>query len=316
MADRKLDHVRRVHIGGEVLQVRSDASPETIEEVAEVVDAHVRRLMAAGSETDRFRLGVLAALHVAGELFEARSERDEAVAARDGILAKLSENIALRERAEAGRDDVLASRAALQTERDDALARRAWLEGERDDALEAVRRIEREWEAAKDVGPRLETDLSEAIAAREVAESERDQAVAALAALQVERDDALELRERMQAERDDARAQLATLQAQRDEAQANCRKLEIERDDALAVWEKAETDLAQAEARTAAAPPATGSGIIEMMFDPEPPLEAAPDHARIAQERDEARERCAELETELESLRSNMRRLLDKLEGF
>lgn len=112
MADSRLDHVRRVHIGGEVLQVRSDAPPETIEQVAEVVDVHVRRIQAAGAETDRFRMGVLAALHVAGELFDARVARDEAVAARDGILGRLAEAITAREKAEAERDEALAKAAS------------------------------------------------------------------------------------------------------------------------------------------------------------------------------------------------------------
>ena len=122
MADSKLDHVRRVHIGGEVLQVRSDAPPETIEQVAEVVDNHVRRLMAAGTETDKFRLGVLVALHVAGEMFELRAERDEALAARDGILSRLSEAMAARELAEAERDEALDALARTAVERDEALS--------------------------------------------------------------------------------------------------------------------------------------------------------------------------------------------------
>lgn len=131
MADSKLDHVRRVHIGGEILQVRSDAPPETIEQVAEVVDSHLRRLMASGTETDKFRLGVLVALHVAGEQFELRAERDEAITARDGILASLSEAIASRELAEAERDDALDALAKAVVERDEAFSGRED-SGERD----------------------------------------------------------------------------------------------------------------------------------------------------------------------------------------
>lgn len=146
MAEAKLDHVRRVHIGGEVLQVRSDAPPETIEEVAAVVDTHVRRLQASGVETDRFRLGVLAALHVAGELFEARAARDEAVAARDGILARLAESMDSRTRAEserdAARDEAIAARDAACAvvkgeENGDAAA-------ERDAALERCEALQTE----------------------------------------------------------------------------------------------------------------------------------------------------------------------------
>lgn len=116
MSAPKLDHVRRVHIGGEVLQIRSDAPPETIELVAETVDNHLRRLQASGTEPDRFRLGILTALHVAGELFEARSQRDEAVVATDGALARLGEAVLEREALEATRDSQESEIATLRDE--------------------------------------------------------------------------------------------------------------------------------------------------------------------------------------------------------
>jgi len=184
MADPRLDHVRRVHIGGEVLQVRSDAPPETIEQVAEVVDTHVRRLMAAGTETDKFRLGVLVALHVAGEMFELRSERDEALAARDGILSRLSEAIAARELAESERDEALDALARAAVERDEALASK----GARDDAArdsveggegeEAV--LEMRFDAVPESDPPVEVPATSALA------SERDEALERCAALETE----------------------------------------------------------------------------------------------------------------------------------
>jgi len=135
MTAPKLDHVRRVHIGGEVLQVRSDADPQTIEQVAEVVDTHVRRLQAAGLETDRFRLGVLAALHVAGELFEARSERDEARAATDAALARLAEAMLERDASALERDRVRDEHGSVQAELEERRGRIESLESD----LEALR---------------------------------------------------------------------------------------------------------------------------------------------------------------------------------
>lgn len=78
MADGPLDNARRVAIGGEAFNVRSDADPETIEQVAKLVDDRLQRARAALGETDRFRAAVLAALQVAGDLLETRQELDSA----------------------------------------------------------------------------------------------------------------------------------------------------------------------------------------------------------------------------------------------
>ncbi|MCB9496823.1 MAG: cell division protein ZapA [Fibrobacteria bacterium] len=121
MTAPKLDHARKVHIGGEVLQIRSDAPPETIEAVAEVVDNHLRRLQAAGIESDRFRLGILAALHVSGELWEARTTADEARTRADDALASLGEAVLARQDAEDALGEARAQ-ARDAIERADALA--------------------------------------------------------------------------------------------------------------------------------------------------------------------------------------------------
>lgn len=183
MADPKLDHVRRVHIGGEILQVRSDASPETIEQVAEVVDNHVRRLMAAGTETDKFRLGVLVALHVAGEAFELRTERDEAIAARDGILSRLSEALAARELAEAERDEALDALARAAVERDEAQASGKTSDPGASAPQDGAERDEDALEMRFDNAP--ESDPPAVVPASALA-SERDEARERCAALETE----------------------------------------------------------------------------------------------------------------------------------
>lgn len=165
MTAPKLDHVRRVHIGGEVLQIRSDADPETIEQVAEMVDNHLRRLQAAGTESDRFRLGVLTALHVAGELFEARARRDEAVAATDGALARLGEAILEREALEATRDSQESEIATLRDELES-------LRSGPDSHVGSVAREELE-SALADRETALQ-ELTDALRERDEAQAERD----------------------------------------------------------------------------------------------------------------------------------------------
>lgn len=85
----ELAHVQRVHVGGEIFLVRSDAPPETIEAIGAFVDAQLRKAQAALGEFDRFRSCVLAAFHVAGELWEAREERDAARAELEALKERL-----------------------------------------------------------------------------------------------------------------------------------------------------------------------------------------------------------------------------------
>ena len=86
----RLEHARRVAIGGETFTVRSDAPPETIERVAQFVDQGIAKAKSALGETDRFRVAVLASLQVAGDLMETREELERAHAE----LAALREAIA------------------------------------------------------------------------------------------------------------------------------------------------------------------------------------------------------------------------------
>ena len=79
MADgTPLEHARRVAIGGESFNVRSDEPPETIDLVARMVDDRLQKARSALGETDRFRAAVLASLQVVGELVEPRRELETA----------------------------------------------------------------------------------------------------------------------------------------------------------------------------------------------------------------------------------------------
>lgn len=90
LSEPKLDHTRRVAIGGETFSVRSDAPPETIERVAHYVDQRISEAKAALGETDRFRVAVLASLQVAGDLMEARQELETARAELSALRGQIS----------------------------------------------------------------------------------------------------------------------------------------------------------------------------------------------------------------------------------
>lgn len=89
-SEPRLDHTRRVAIGGETFSVRSDAPPETIEKVATYVDQRIAEARAALGETDRFRVAVLASLQVAGDLMEARQELESARAELEALRGRIS----------------------------------------------------------------------------------------------------------------------------------------------------------------------------------------------------------------------------------
>jgi cell division protein ZapA len=67
----------RVRILGEEYSVRTDASPERTREIAQYFDRAVRQVLAGGHVAETHRAAILAVLHIAGELFEARDAAEE-----------------------------------------------------------------------------------------------------------------------------------------------------------------------------------------------------------------------------------------------
>jgi cell division protein ZapA len=63
----------RVSILNEEYAIRTDTSPEHAHEVANYLDALVRRVLASGAVVESNRAVVLAALQVTAELFDARA---------------------------------------------------------------------------------------------------------------------------------------------------------------------------------------------------------------------------------------------------
>jgi cell division protein ZapA len=83
-----VEHSYKVNICGETFQVKSDQPPQTIERVAGYLDFKIRELGKGGINVDKFRVVVLAALNMAGELFELRAQVEEHNKQQDKIQEK------------------------------------------------------------------------------------------------------------------------------------------------------------------------------------------------------------------------------------
>ena len=67
----------RVTILNEDYNIRSDTSTEHTRAVAQYVDRAIRQVMSSGMVVDTNKAAILAALQIAGELFEAREYSDQ-----------------------------------------------------------------------------------------------------------------------------------------------------------------------------------------------------------------------------------------------
>lgn len=79
----------KLNLCGEVVQLRTDQSPEVVQRLAAYINAKVRSAGGGtGMTPDNFRLLALAALGITGELFEAKAKLEDHEKARHGMLAK------------------------------------------------------------------------------------------------------------------------------------------------------------------------------------------------------------------------------------
>jgi cell division protein ZapA len=67
----------RVTILNEDYNIRSDTSSEHTREVAQYVDRAIRQVMSSGMVVESNKAAILAALQIAGELFEAREHSEQ-----------------------------------------------------------------------------------------------------------------------------------------------------------------------------------------------------------------------------------------------
>lgn len=82
---------RKVQIGGEIFHLRSDGSGDEIDEIAGFVDFHFQKAQKAAGAGDRFRAAVLAALNIAGDLWDVKKAREQLETERRELQTKLDE---------------------------------------------------------------------------------------------------------------------------------------------------------------------------------------------------------------------------------
>lgn len=76
MSSAKRNSVRVTILNDEYM-IRSDTSAEHTRAVAQYVDRAIRQVMSTGTVNESNKAAILAALQIAGELFEAREAADE-----------------------------------------------------------------------------------------------------------------------------------------------------------------------------------------------------------------------------------------------
>ena len=78
-------NVVKVNILGGEYTLRTETSPEHARAVAAYVDEAISETMHSGPMVESHKAAILAALRIAGELFEARDESEKLVAAMRGL---------------------------------------------------------------------------------------------------------------------------------------------------------------------------------------------------------------------------------------
>jgi cell division protein ZapA len=90
-------HIVTVEIAGEEYSIRAQASPEYTRECAAYVDRTLSEIMRQGSLVQVHKAAILAALALADELFQTRSElealRGEVTRRADGMLSEIEDRL-------------------------------------------------------------------------------------------------------------------------------------------------------------------------------------------------------------------------------
>ncbi|MFH0919546.1 MAG: cell division protein ZapA [Fibrobacterota bacterium] len=86
----KLNRVR-VLIAGDEYTIKGEASSDTISRISEYVNSKITEIGTAATSKERYRLAILAAVNITGELFEARKELFEASDKLDQYTFKAKE---------------------------------------------------------------------------------------------------------------------------------------------------------------------------------------------------------------------------------
>lgn len=103
MADERT--VTTVEIAGEEYTIRSEASQDYVRECARYVNATIDQIMSRGSLVEAHKAAILAAMALADQLFQAKTDAEAvqaAVAERSSrLLAEIAENVPASELASA-----------------------------------------------------------------------------------------------------------------------------------------------------------------------------------------------------------------------
>lgn len=90
MKEENLNRVS-VRIAGEEYTIRGEADTQTITRISEYVDQKLSEVGQGLSAAERYRTAILAAVNIAGELFESRKNLDEASRKLDQLSFKAKE---------------------------------------------------------------------------------------------------------------------------------------------------------------------------------------------------------------------------------
>jgi len=88
---QSLEHTHKVNICGENFQIKSDVPSNVIEKIAGYVDYKIKEVGHSSMKGDKLKVSVLAAMNIAGELFDAKNKMEE--------FEKSSQNIESRAQA-------------------------------------------------------------------------------------------------------------------------------------------------------------------------------------------------------------------------
>jgi cell division protein ZapA len=83
----------KVEINGSEYRIRGDADPEQIREIAHYVDSKMKEVASETSLGSSLKVAILAALNIAGELFQEREDRNTLLAIVEEKAEELSQTL-------------------------------------------------------------------------------------------------------------------------------------------------------------------------------------------------------------------------------
>ncbi|MBD3368077.1 MAG: cell division protein ZapA [Candidatus Eisenbacteria bacterium] len=83
----------KVEINGSEYRIRGDADPEQIREIAHYVDSRMREVASETNLGSSLKVAILAALNIAGELFQEREDRNTLLAVVEEKAEELSQTL-------------------------------------------------------------------------------------------------------------------------------------------------------------------------------------------------------------------------------